>query len=166
MSEEIRMVLEEEIERTLDRFHRLLVTIPYSALPLSSQDSAWTNADVLYGISVSPLTVRNILRRNQGQWKSSLVARIVTGSLIRYDNEAFIRSHARSVTLAQLATTYQHNCDLVLQLLGEIQADDFQNDVRVDEGIALLSHEATIEQLFHYVERYYDMHRTDILINR
>jgi hypothetical protein len=166
MTAETRMALHEEIERTLDKFHRLLVTIPFSALSLPSRDSAWTNADVLYGISVSPLTVQNILRRNRGQWTSSLVARIVTGSLIRYDNEAFIRSHARNVTLAQLATAYQHNCDLILQLLDEIQEDSFQNCVRVDEGIALLSHQANIEQLFHYVEKYYDMHRTEILINR
>lgn len=166
MTAEIHMALQEEIERTLDKFHRLLVTIPFTALSLTSSDSAKTNAEVLYGISVSPMTIRNILRRNRGKWTSSLLLRIVTGSLTQYDSEAFIRAHARNVTLAQLATEYQHNCDVILQLLNDIHEDDFQNCVMVDEGIALLSHEATIEQLFHYVALYYDVHRKKILIHR
>ena len=162
MSNNIRIVLRSEIESTLERFQRLLVAIPETALSLPSKDPTSTNGELLLRISVSPLAIKACLKRNLGSWSYLSLPRLVTGPLTQRKGEFFMRSQARDLTLWILAKEYQDNCKTILEMLNGISDDEFEKILVIPDGDPLLSGQITVAQLFHYVKNYFDAHRKQI----
>jgi hypothetical protein len=159
MDADTRIALQAEIEHTREKFQRFLITIPEEALQCPSKDSAWTNAEILYKISISPLVIPSILKRNFGTWSHLVIPRIVTGSLLVKSKERFIRSHAGRATLRTFADEYQLSCNEALKILDGFLEKDFKKTLSIMEPAPLLSGQVTVEQLFHYVKNYFDTYR-------
>lgn len=166
MITETQLSLRTEIEMTREKFHRWLVVIPESKLPLPSNDPEWTNGEILYRISVSPLFIRSILKSNFGSWTHRVLPRLVTGTLVEWGNEKSVRAAAQNLTLLSLAKEYEYNCKLVLDILDHFSGDDFSRTVRIPEPDSLLASQVTIEQLFHYVKKYFDLHRKELNLEK
>jgi hypothetical protein len=148
-----RVALQDEIIRTKEKFHRWLVTIPEDALQHPSRDPGWTNGEIIYRISISPLVIKSALKRSPGNRSSFFHPKLVTGALIQKTNEISIRANARNITLWSLAKEYEENCNLILALLDGITDADFEKQITIMEDDPLLSGSTTVAQLFHYVKK-------------
>jgi hypothetical protein len=166
MITEPRIALQDEIKMTREKFHRLLATIPHVALQLPSRDPAWTNGEVLYRISISPLVIKSVLKRNFGSWSRFLLPKLVTGPLTQKSNELFIKTVARNLTPSTYAQEYEDNTALVLEMLQELSVDDLATTLTVTVDDPLLSGQVTVEQLFHYVRNYFGFHGKQIDLGR
>jgi hypothetical protein len=166
MITETHFALQSEIEITREKFHRLLVTIPENSLQLPSKLPAQTNGEVLYRIGISPLYIRSLLRRNLGGWTHSVLPKLVTGTLVDWDNEKSMRSATRDLTRLSLAKEYEYNCKLLLDMLDALSESDFMRTVVLAKPDPLLNREATVEQLFHYVKDYFNFHRRDLELEK
>lgn len=162
MSTDLHGDLQTEIELTRERYQRLLVKIPADIMPLPSKEPGWSNAEVLYRISISPLFIRSVIKRNSASWSHLLLNRSVTGTLIDWGNEMSIRAAVRHVTLLSLAKEYEYNCRLVLDMLESVKRDEFSKQVSLPEPNSLLYSQTTIEQLFHYVKNYFLRYRKSV----
>lgn len=152
--------LKAEIELARERFHRFLATIPEEALELPSQDSYWTNGELLYRMSVAPLLINSTLQKNRMEYSKRLpIHQVVTGPLIQRTNEMFIRSRAANSTRWSIAREYADSCAKVLEMLEEIPGDGFEGKVIIFEDDPLLPKPVTIEQLFHYVMDHFETNR-------
>lgn len=162
MTEDTRLALRTEIEFTREKFHRMLVTVPEESLQLVSKNPTWTNGEVLYRISISPLFVRSILKRNSGRWSNRLLPKLVTGPLIEWGNEKLIQASFHNLTRLSLAKDFEYHCALALEVLDQVSDDDFEKIVVVSEPDALLPPQVTIEQLFHYIKNHFNLYRKQI----
>jgi hypothetical protein len=61
MMPNVQATLQHEIELTSEKFQPFLVIIPEQVLHCSSKDIHWTNAEILYKISISPLMIHSVL---------------------------------------------------------------------------------------------------------
>lgn len=163
MTTDLHYTLRFEISITQDKFHRFLITIPEAALKLPSKHADWNNGELLYLMSISPLIVKSILRKNisASAFPRSL-SNGVTDPLIQGVNETFIRSRAQNATRFSIALEYDETCARVLDMLAEIPDDGFAKNLTVFERDALLPDIVTVEQLFHYVKRHFDAYRQQI----
>lgn len=159
MTSIIRATLQQEIEHVREKYQRFLILIPEASLHRPSKDINWTNAEILYKISVSPLMIHSVLRRNFGPWTQRVLPLPGTGSLFSRWEEKSVRSHARRVSLFDLAQEYHNNCNEALKILNQLQEQDFQKTVTIAETDLLLSGRVEVEELFHYVKIYYDQYR-------
>jgi len=162
MSTAVRTALRSEIELTREKFHRFLVTVPDCALKLPSKVPVWTNGEILYRMSLSPLVIKSMLKRNFGHWSRLLLPKLVTGPLRQRGDDLYIRSRSHRSTLWCLANLYENNCNLVLEMLDELSDDDFEKNLVIPDGDPLLSRQVTVEQLFHYVKNHFDSYRKQI----
>ena len=86
----------------------------------------------------------------------------VTDPIIQGVNETFIRSRAREATRFSIALEYDETCTKVLEMLAEIPDDGFAKNLTVYERDALLPDIVTVEQLFHYVKKHFDVYSQQI----
>jgi len=163
MSREVRLTLRAEIEITREKFHRLLVTVPEESLKLPSKDPGWTNGELLYSMCLAPMIIKTVLKQNANvKWRRPVFPKIVTGSLVQLTNEMFIRSRARHSTREAIAQEYDQTNHQILELLDGISEDGFDKQLVVYESVPLLHSQVTVEQLFHYVMKHFDVHRKQI----
>lgn len=154
--------LRSEIELTRERFQRLLVTISEDELRLPSKGVAWTNGEVLYRMTLAPLLIRSILKRNFGKKGRASLAKLVTGPLIDWGNERRIHSAVRNITLLSLAKDYEYNCALLLEIVEQLSDDDLVKAVTVVESDALLPRQSTVTELLHYVKNHFNLCRRQL----
>jgi hypothetical protein len=159
MTPNIRDTLQREIEAVREKFQHFLVIIPEQALHCSSKDIQWTNAEILFKISISPLIIYSVLRRNFGPWTQRVLPIRGTGSLVPKWEEKYVRSHASRMGLMNFAQEYQDNCNQVLKILDELHEEDFERTVTGLETDPTLTGRIKVEELFHYVKNYYDHYR-------
>ena len=167
MNTETLIDLRSEIEMTKERFHRMLVTIPEEALRLPSKCAKWTNGEVLYRMTLAPLIVRSILKRNFGNMSQPRLPKLVTGPLIEWGSERRIRSAVRKLTLLALAKDYEYNCALLVEILDRFVDEDFATTVMIPEPEKLLLPPwVTVEQLLHYVKDHFNLYRRLIQVDK
>jgi len=159
MMPNIQATLQHEIELTSEKFQPFLVIIPEQVLHCSSKDIHWTNAEILYKISISPLMIHSVLRRNFGPWTQCVSPIPGTGSLFPKWEEKSVRFHASRMSLMNFAQEYQNNCNQVLKILDELHEEDFEKTVTALETDPALTGRIKVEELFHYVKNYYDQYR-------
>lgn len=166
MNTAARIALQHEIIRTREKFERWLVTLPEDILQRPSKDPNWTNAEILYKISVSPLAVKSILKRNPGTQGLFASQNLTSQSVILKTHESYIRSHARDATRWELAKEFEDNCNRVLTMLGETPDTDLEKVLLIPADEPMLTGQLTIEQLFHFVKDYFDTCRKQIDVGR
>jgi hypothetical protein len=159
MTAYIHDTLQHEIESAREKFQHFLVIIPEHALHCSSKDIQWTNAEILYKISISPLVIYSVLRRNFGPWTQRVLPIPGTGSLFPKWEEKSVCSHASRMSLMNFAQEYQNNCNQVLKILDELHEEDFTKTVTGVETDPTSTGRIRVEELFHYVKDYYDQYR-------
>lgn len=167
MTAYLHIELKAEIEMTREKFHRFLATIPEDALKLPSKDTDWTNGELLYRMSVAPLIIKSILKKNKREnSKPFPIPAVVTGPLIQRTNEMFIRSRAANSTRWSIAREYAETCKVVLEMLEGIPDDGFERKLIIFEDDPLLSKPATVEELFHYVRKHFETYCKQINLTK
>lgn len=155
----IQATLQHEIVLTSEKFQPFLILIPEASLHRPSKDINWTKAEILYKISVSPLLIHSVFRRNFGPWTQRVLPLPGTGSLFPRWEEKSVRSHARRISLFGLAQEYHNNCNAALKIPTQLEEQDFQKTVVTSEKDSLLSGRVKVEELFHYIKKYSDQYR-------
>ncbi|HEU0292146.1 MAG TPA: hypothetical protein VFR47_05390 [Anaerolineales bacterium] len=147
----IHSTLQNEIEWTQQKFHRLLVTVPDTALKLSSKDPGWTNGELLYRMSVAGLIIPHVLKNNAAENpRLSFISQIVRSNVIYRTEESFIRTRAANANHWSIAWQYDNTTALVLEVLDGIPDNCFDQMLQISDSDPLLPGPATVEQLFRY----------------
>jgi hypothetical protein len=95
-----------------------------------------------------------------------MLPKLVTGTLVDWDNEKSVRSAIRDLTRLSLAKEYEYNCKLVLNMLDDFSESDFMRTVLIAKPDLLLSRQVTVERLFHYVKDYFNLYRKELELEK
>ena len=157
MDTDLHSLLRTEIELTKQRFHRLLVTVPDTALTLPSKDPDRTNDELLYRMSVAPLLIRSSLKKNTAEHSNRLpIHQMVPELLLQLTNEMFMRMRVQNSSRWSVARAYDEACSWVLEMLDTIPDNGVDQIVRISDNDLLLPDTVSIKYLFHYAKDHFD----------
>jgi hypothetical protein len=153
----IHSTLQNEIEWTQQKFHRLLVTVPDTAMKLSSKDPGWTNGELLDRMSVAGLIIPHVLKNNAAENpRLSFIFQIVRSNVIYRTKESFVRTRAANINHWAIAWQYDNTTAPVLEALDSIPNNSFDQMLQISDSDPLLPGPVTVEQLFHYAKNHFD----------
>jgi hypothetical protein len=155
----LKQILAQELQDTHEKFLALLESIPESDYSLPTDNPAWTVGDSLYHVTLGPKALSfEIWMITHMRGFFHLGMKFFPSKLFNRVNAVFARRGNR-INRQRLIKAWEAGHASIRSRLRRTQDADFQKSVVYPpEFVSELSGEVSVERLFRYVKRHFEVH--------